>query len=107
MSWTQEEVDRVLVEARKRVMTDKAFRKLVVASPQKAIEQVSGKRVPAGLKIKVVESDPNYDLSFVLPRYVGGELSSDQLERVAGGLCGTDYGPCQGVTCNGQASRGE
>lgn len=90
MSWTQDEVDRVLIEAKKRAITDKAFRELLVSSPHRAVEQISGKCVPAGLKIKVLENDPNYDLTFVLPRYVGDELSSGELKRVAGGICTTD-----------------
>ena len=106
MSWTQEEVDEILLETRKRAMTDKAFRDLIVTSPNKAIEQLSGKPVPSGLKIKVVENDPNYHLTFVLPKYVGDELAADDLERVAGGITyeNTD-GSCVAQLCSTDASR--
>ncbi len=86
MSWTQEEVDTILLEAQKRATTDKPFRELLLASPEQAIEGLSGKSVPAGFKIKVVESDPNYHLTFALPRYIGDELTANDMARVAGGL---------------------
>ena len=90
MSWTQEEAEQALVEVRKRSLTDKPFRELLVANPNQAIEQVTGKPVPQGWKIKVLEPDPTADLTFLLPRMVGEELSPEELEKVAGGSCGVD-----------------
>ncbi len=105
MSWTQEEVDTILLKAQKRAMTDKPFRELLLASPKQAIEGLSGKSVPAGFKIRVVESDPNYHLTFALPRYVGDELTADDMARVAGGFCGGVAGECPGLICDPDAPR--
>lgn len=105
MAWTQEEADRAFVEVRKRALTDKAFRNLVLTKPNEAIQKVVGKPVPQGIKIKVVEADPNATFTFLLPQMVSDELSSADLERVAGGVCGVDFGACAGKGCAAEASR--
>lgn len=101
MSWTQEQIDSVFLDARKRATTDKSFRTLLISSPNKAIEQLSGNPVPKSVKIKVVESDPNYHMTFVLPKFVGDELSTGELGQVAGG----EFEPCAGKFCAAQATR--
>jgi len=105
MTWTQEEVDNIIVEAKKRAITDKSFRELVLADPKAAIEKISGKPVPAVMKIKVIESDPNYHVTFVLPKFVGDELSFEDLENVAGGLCDVNLDACAGKVCGAHAER--
>lgn len=87
MSWTQEEAEQAFVDARKKAMTDKEFRELVLSNPHEAIEQVTGKAVPEQIKIKVIEADPAYHLTFLLPEMVSDELSDEELESVAGGVC--------------------
>jgi hypothetical protein len=87
MNWNLDEAEQALVEVRKRALIDKPFRQLLVASPNQAIERVTGKPVPPGCKIRVLEPDPNADLTFLLPRMVTEELSPEDLERVAGGSC--------------------
>lgn len=107
MSWTQEEAEQAFVEVRKRAMTDEDFRELVLSNPKEAIEQVTGKTVPEYLKIQVIESDPNYDLTCVLPEMIDGdlELSEDELENIAGGACAADVsGACAAKACGAQAS---
>jgi hypothetical protein len=90
MSWTQDEVENAFVELKKKATTDEDFRKLILTDPKSAIKQVTGKDVPEGFKIKVIESDPAYHMTFVLPRMLSTDLSDEELDRVAGGLCGRD-----------------
>ena len=73
-------------------MTDKAFREKLLTKPNLAIEEVSGKALPPGTVIRVVESDPAAHLTFLLPRMVSDELSAGDLENVAGGVCDGDCG---------------
>lgn len=112
MSWTQEEVEKAFVQVKKKAMTDKDFRALVLANPHKAIQDVTGKEVPKGFAIKVVESDPAYHATFVLPEMVTEELSDEALEDVAGGVgcVGIGIGACAGEVsvgdCTGHACAG-
>lgn len=103
--WTQEEIDQAFVEVRKKAIVDKPFRDVLLKDPHKAIKQVTQKDVPAMFKIKVVEADPNYHMTFVLPQMVSDELSDEELEKVAGGDCIAEA--CAGqIQCGGQVSRG-
>ena len=46
--------------------------------------------IPAGFRIKVLENDPAYDATFVLPPPVAGGVSDNELDDVAGGaVCGS------------------
>jgi len=105
MSWTEQEADRAFVEVRRRAMTDKAFRQLALANPNAAIEKVSGKAVPPGIKIKIIESDPAAHMTFLLPQMVSDELSETDLEKVAGGVCSTNIEVCGGNVCGAEAGR--
>lgn len=96
--WTQEDVEKAFVEVRKKALADKEFRKVLLANPNNAIAQVSGKDVPAAFKIKVIESDPAYHATYVLPQMVSDDLSDEDLEKVAGG------GDCVGHACAGDVS---
>jgi len=93
MNWTQEEAEQAWIDVRKRALIDKPFRELLVANPNQAIEQVTGKPVPRGWKIKVLEPDPTAHLTFLLPRMVSQELPTEELEKVAGGACGPEACP--------------
>ena len=116
MNWTQEEVEKAFMEVKKKAITDKKFRERVLADPHKAIKEVTGKEVPSDFGIKVVESDPDYHLTFVLPEMITEELSDEALENVAGGAFGcvgvgsaaagacageVAIGPCTGHACAG------
>ena len=62
-----------------------------------AIERATGRKVPEGYKISVIEADPDYDQTFVIPAMTARELSDDDLEQVAGGSGCADKG-CSGYT---------
>jgi hypothetical protein len=81
---------------------DAAFRQRLLADPQGTLEREVGGKLPARLKVKLVEetADTCY---LVLPanpdRAPAGELADQQLEAVAGGWSGaSDCGSCPG-TC--------
>jgi hypothetical protein len=120
MNWTQEEIEKGFQAVKKKAMVDKKFRALAVANPNKAIQEVTGKNVPAGFSIKIVESDPAYHMTFVLPEMVTEELSDAALESVSGGAVGcvavgeadgigacaaaVSLGPCAAYACGAKAS---
>jgi len=96
-TWTYEEGKKAMNDAVRRSATDPAFRKLLLSDVNKAVEQIAGKPVPPGYKIRVVEKGAT-DMTLVLPDpvKVGDELSDKELEQVAGG--GRCVGTCV-VSC--------
>lgn len=105
--WTEEEVEKAFVEVKKKAITDKKFRQTLLANPHKAIQEVTKKDVPTAVKIKIIESDPAYHMTFVLPQMVSADLSDDELEKIAGGTiqtCIGDFGSNAG--CTGEVTCG-
>jgi hypothetical protein len=98
--WTEEEIEKAFVDVKKKAVMDKTFRQKLLANPHAAIKQVTNKDVPVAVKIKIIESDPAYHMTFVLPQMASADLSDDELEKVAGGLL--DF--CGGQACVGQRS---
>ena len=71
----------------KKALTDPAFRKALLADANSAIEKELGAKLPAGVKVKVVE-DSASQVHLVLhaaPGAIKRELSDADLERVSGG----------------------
>lgn len=84
--WTTKDVEGAIQEAIKRGKTDLQFRKLALADPTKALESLTGKKLPEGLNVKFFDGTGAH-LTVVLPEYVEdeSELTDAQLEAVAGG----------------------
>ena len=45
---------------------------------------MTGEKLPEGFNIKVIENDPAYNATFVLPDLVSGEIEEDNLEEAGG-----------------------
>lgn len=88
MEWTKEAVEQLYVEAQKKAATDEGFRKEILADANAALEKLSGKKLPEGMKIKVVENDPAYTATFVLPDLLSEEVDMEELDKAAGGISG-------------------
>ena len=89
MAWTQNEIEACIESCRKKAAVDAEFRRKLLADPAAAVKEVSGKEIPAGFKIRILENDPAYDATFVLPPVAGG-VSDNELDDVAGGaVCGS------------------
>ena len=86
MQWTQQMMEEMYVSVQKKAMTDEAFRRELLADPTKAIEALTGQKLPDGFKLKVIENDPSYTATMVLPDMIGRELTDEEAEAAAGGL---------------------
>ena len=87
MGWQVSEINDAIQKTIKLSTTDAAFRKLALTDPNAAIERVAGKPVPAGTRIKFVESEGAH-FTIILPQMARSdvsELSDAELEQVAGG----------------------
>lgn len=79
---------RRLIEAiLHRASIDASFRCRLLASPDDAIQEAFGARIPAPLRIRFIEKEPGWDEVYVLPDLLDAEdeLSPDELDEVAGG----------------------
>ena len=86
MEWTQQKLEELYVSVQKKAMTDEAFRKELLADPTKAIEAFTGEKLPDDFKLKVIENDPAYTATMVLPDMIGRELTDEESETAAGGV---------------------
>lgn len=113
MEWTKEEVEKLYADAMKKSMVDEDFRKELLEDANSALEKLSGKKLPEGTKIRVVENDPNYTATFLLPDMLSEDVDMEDLEKAAGGISlaagvtacaaavgvGPVNGPCGAYAC--------
>lgn len=103
MEWTQDKINELYMEVQKLAVTDEEFRAELLNDSSAAIEKVAGEKLPEGFSVKVIENDPQYAATFVLPPMVSEELGDEDLDAVAGGFCLID-GACGAKACAAQAS---
>lgn len=87
MEWTQDKINEIYVKVQKLAVTDEEFREALLADPKAAIDKAAGITLPDDFKIKVIENDPGYAATFVLPDMLSDELGDEDLDMVAGGAC--------------------
>lgn len=88
--WTDEEAHEALQSVVKRATTDPEFRKLALADPAAAILEATGKSLPEGYVVNLVENG-GADLTVVLPDPVAAaEISDVELDAVVGGTSSED-----------------
>ena len=86
MEWTKQKLEEVCVELQKKAMVDEAFRKELLADSAKAIEMLTGEKPPEGFRLKVIENDPAYTATMVLPDLLGRELTDEESDAISGGI---------------------
>lgn len=83
--WTTEQVNQTIEAMLKKSVTDQEFRKKLLKNPKAMVKEYSGKEMPEGFSLKLIEADPAVDMTFVLPPLRTDELSDQELDQVAGG----------------------
>ena len=96
MAWTQNKIDDIYLQVKNLAAKDKRFRADLLANPIEAIGNLIGEKLPENYSVKIIESDPSYSATFVLPLMLSDVLSEDELEAVAGGFS------CGKLSCGGQ-----
>jgi hypothetical protein len=99
-NWTPQEIEDAVKKVMAKGSTDAAFRNLALTEPNKAVEQVANKPVPAGVKVRFVEAN-GAQYTIVLPDLRSSdpsELTDAELEHVAGGRCAASCALSCGVT---------
>lgn len=112
MSWTQNEMELLYKEMQKKAMLDEKFRKELLNDPNETLEKLAGRKLPEGSNIKVIENDPAYTATFVLPDLISEELTPDEMDGAAGGIsvllivsacaAAVGAGACAGDACGAQ-----
>ncbi|MDR1473259.1 MAG: NHLP leader peptide family RiPP precursor [Lactobacillales bacterium] len=88
MAWSEEKLNEVYALVMQKTTTDEEFRQDLINDVNKTIEKLTGEKLPEGMNLKVIENDPNYNATFVLPNLSTGEMDLDALDDVAGGVSG-------------------
>ena len=86
MEWTQEKLNELYLKIQRKAMTDEEYRKELLEDADAVIEREMGEKLPEGMKFHVIESDPEYNATFVLPDMLSEELEDEELDQVAGGF---------------------
>lgn len=86
MNWTKEKIEEAYEAVLKSATTDEEFREALLADPTAAIEKLTGVALPEGFKLKVLEEDPDCDMTILLPPMISDELSEEDMNQVAGGM---------------------
>ena len=97
MAWTQEKINEIYMDIQRLAVTDEEFRRELLENPEAVIAKTAGEELPEDFKVNVIESDPEYTATFVLPPMLSDELDDTALANVAGGICGV-YG-CGAQAC--------
>ena len=88
---TQQQMFEVGAQIWQRASTDSQFRSLALKDGTAAVEQVIGKTLPDGLKIRFVDNEGAMFTMGLPPARTSDALSDRELEAVAGGR-GADAG---------------
>ncbi len=90
--WTQIEIDECIKSCRVKAAIDEEFRRELQADPVTAIERETGRELPEGVRLKVTDTNSEYDAVIVLPDLLSGGLSDEQLDRISGGAGEVPFG---------------
>jgi hypothetical protein len=91
--WTEDEIRQTVNALIRKASQDAALRTLALKDPNAAIKQVTGKDIPEGLKINLLDEGAGKDLNAVL--HLGApnaELSDDELATLAAAGAGCPCG---------------
>ena len=98
-NWSKEELEKALLDVKKKAIRDADFRKLALSDASAAVKEAAGKELPSGVKLKFVEND-GARMTIILPDLVEDEMSEEELDKVAGGTIFFTVGMCGGTfTC--------
>lgn len=100
MAWTQDKINEIYIKVQQLAATDEEFRQELLKDSTSAIQKIAGEELPEDFKIKVIENDPQYAATFVLPPMEPEELDDEVLDQVAGGACLIDG--CGAEACAAQ-----
>jgi hypothetical protein len=83
-----EDDSKLLREVLSRSAVDAEFRSQLIKNPHAAVKTATGVVLPSDLKLRFVEQPKDVDAYIVMPNFVDAdsELTSDELEAVAGGV---------------------
>ena len=73
MEWTQQELEELYQQTVKKASVDAAFREKLKQDSKAAMEELAGRELPDGFRLKFIEKDPSYSNTFVLPDFKGAE----------------------------------
>jgi len=89
MNWTEGKINQTINDIKKKASIDESFRKLCLDNPIEAIKQISDMEVPNGVKINIIENEPDVAHTIILPPEQGA-IQDEELDQIAGGRGNTN-----------------
>lgn len=90
--WTEDDVQKTVQAVIKKAAGDAKFKQLAITDPAAAIKDVTGRVLPAGMKVEMIEAGAEMHGNV---RYTPAELSDADLGTVSGGMqCAAVGGKC-------------
>lgn len=84
MEWTKEQLEELIQKMYEKSVTDAEFRKALLEDSTKALTELAGRELPADCNFQIIERDPMYNATFVLPDMISEELSPEQMDDASG-----------------------
>ena len=98
-----ENVNERVQEVLSKSALDSEFRAGLLTDPRATLEKMAGEPLPDNLRVKFIEKDGDCDAMFVLPDPIAAdELTSQELEAVAGGVGDLHINLCNGWIYGGE-----
>ena len=82
MSWNQEKMEELYQQMIQRATNDADFRRKLLDEPNKTLEELAGQPLPEGYKVNIIENDPAYTATCVLPDMISEELLPEELDQL-------------------------
>lgn len=84
--WTKDELKKTASIIDRRSSANLKFRKKTIRFPAEAIQEITGKKVPAGKCLRIIEHNPGFDLLYRWQSQVKDEKVEALLDRVASAI---------------------
>ena len=86
-NWTAEEANNVINKIMVKSATDKNFREKALKNISAVVKEMTGKDLPEGFNVDVIENRKGVMRTIVLPEFAGEDISEEALDAVSGGAC--------------------
>jgi hypothetical protein len=81
-----DQLNELCEQIKTKASLDSEFRTLCVENINKAVQELTGDTLPEDFIVDVVESEPDSDLTLVLPPMKSAALSDGELDNISGGV---------------------
>ena len=83
--WTQEELEELYKKVNKKAAEDPEFLEKLKKDVRGTMEEFSGRKLPEGLELEVIEAGSAAANAYMMPDFSGDEVDLNELKNIPGG----------------------